>query len=169
MSYLRTVGWYLVTGCCCALLGQDAPPNPNAYESFFREVSRLTPESPALENALGATAEEAQALTRIASDCEARGADFSEDMRSVFLSIRLAKFAEEAPPESALRRYDELNRQRAQMVLDHVQAMRTLLGDARFQRIEAVAKSGNGNWSSFLGLPQAPRAVKATAAARQTR
>ena len=160
MSYLRTVGWYLVTGCCCALLGQDAPPNPNAYESFFREVSRLSPESPVLENALGTTAEEAQALSRIASDWEARNVDFTEEMRSVFLSIRLAKFAEEAPPESAIRRYDELNRQRAQMVLDHTQAMRTLLGETRFQRLEAVARSRNANWSSFLGLPQAPRVVR---------
>ena len=159
MSHFRTLGWCLVACCGFAVEGQDAPVNPDTYESFFRQVSRLTPASPLLENALGTTTEEAQLLSRIANDCEAKSAAFTDEMRTVFLGIQLATFAEEAPPESAVRRYGELNRERAQMVLDHIQAMRTLLGEPRFQRIEAVARSGNANWGSFLGLLQAPRAV----------
>jgi len=161
MSRVRTAGLYLIASCGFAVLGQDALLNPDTYESFFCQVSRLTPASPLLENALGTTTEEAQSLSRIANDSETKSVAFTEEMRTVFLSIRLAIFAEEAPSPAAIRRYDQLKRQRAQMVLDHIQAMRTLLGETRFQRIEAVARLGNANWESFLGLPQAPRAVRA--------
>lgn len=175
MSYLRTIGLQLIAGCSLALLGQNAPPpqgslDPAQYESFFRQVSQLnSTQVPLLERALGMRTDEAQALSGIANDCETRSVAFTKEIREVFLCIRLAALAEEAPQESAVRRYGELNRERAQMVLDHIQAMKTLLGEARFQRIENAAGSGNGNWGSFLGLPPAPRNVKAVAAARQAR
>jgi hypothetical protein len=176
MRYLRTIGLYLIAGCSLALLGQNAPPqqgslDPAKYESFFRQVSQLNSgqEVPLLERALGISTDEAQLLSGIANDCETRSAALTGEIREVFLGIRLAALAEEAPQESAVRRYGELTRERAQMVLDHIQEMKTLLGEARFQRLENAARSGNGNWGSFLGLPPAPRTTRVAAGARQAR
>ena len=166
---VRTVGVYLVTGCCLAILGQDAPPqqgslSPAAYEGFFREVSVLTPglalprlaaTPPTLEGVLGITTEEAQLLTTVAKDCTAKSVPFTGAIREAFLQIRLAIFAEEAPPESAVRHYNDLKRQQAQMVLDHVQELKTAFGQSRFQLIETFVNSRKGNSGSFLGLPPA--------------
>ena len=168
---MRTVGLYLVTGCCLAILGQDAPPqqgslDPAAYEGFFREVSALThglalprvaTTPPALEGALGITTEEAQLLITVAKDCTAKSVPFSGAIREAFLQIRLATFAEEAPPESAVRRYNELKRQQAQMVLDHVQELKTAFGESRFQLIETFVNSGRGIRDRSLAcLPESP-------------
>ena len=83
MSHFRTLGWCLVACCGFAVEGQDAPVNPDTYESFFCQVSRLTPASPLLENALGTTTEEAQSLSRIANDSETKSVAFTEEIASV--------------------------------------------------------------------------------------
>jgi hypothetical protein len=183
MRRFRTASLYLVTGCCFAILGQDAPPqlgslDPATYEGFFCEVSQLTPGltlprvaatqptltlngqttnfvQPTLEGVLGITTEEAQLLTTVAKDYTAKSVAFTGAMREAFLQIRLAIFAEEAPPESAVRQYNELKRQQAQMVLDHVQELKSAFGESRFRLIETFLDSRKGNSGSLFGLPPA--------------
>jgi hypothetical protein len=180
---------YLVPGCCLALQGQDAPlPQESldlpAYESFFLAVSRLTPGTamgrsvrpgraptfngqtttfvqPELEDALGITVGEAQVLRAIATDCAAKSLAIHQALKPLVLELRFAALAEEARPPSVSRRYNELNRQRAQMVLDHVQELRTAFGETRFRVIETFLSARKHSESFFPAVPRvASRSVK---------
>ena len=164
-------------GCCLALLGQDAPLDLPTYESFFLAVSQLTPGKamgrtvgpeqrialigqmpklvqPGLEDALGITTEEARMLRAIAADCRAKSAAIHEALKPLVLELRFAAIAEEPGSQSVSRRYKELNRQRAQMVLDHIQALKTAFGEARFPLIETFLSTRKNSESFFPAVPQ---------------
>jgi len=172
-----------------ALLGQDAPRfsgslDISAYESFFQAVSRLTPGKalghtvnpaaastpdrqtmkfvePTLEDALGITVEEAQALRAIASDCAEKTSTAHQAMKPLVLELRLAALSEETPPQDVIRRYAELNRQRAQLVVDHIRELESRFGEARFSRMEAFLRERKDSESFFPAVPQgAPLSVK---------
>jgi len=169
-----------------ALLGQDAPlpqrsPNLETYESFFLAVSQLAPGKavgravgndgvlalngqrtnlvqPGLQDAMGITVEEALALRAIAVDYQARRAVIHDALKPLVMELRFAALADEAPPQSVRRQYDELNRQLTEMVREHVQELRNAFGEARFPLIEAFLSarknSGSNSASFFPAVPQ---------------
>ena len=176
--FLQNVGLFLVAGCGLILLGQGAtlqqnPLNLATYESFFAAVSRLTTAlplngqttingqssdlvPPRLEDALGITAAEAQLLRSVATDCDAKNLAIQEALKPLVKELRFAALAEEAPPESVILQYNELNRKHAQTVLDHIQELKTAFRE-RFQLIETFV-SARKNSESFFGLrPQVVR------------
>ena len=130
----------LLTG---TFLSQDAPRQQRSldlpsYESFFKSVLRLTIAppldgratlngqatniiQPSLEDALGITAEEAQLLRSIAADCAGQLRAIDLAVPPLVQELRFEALAEEPKSESISRRYDELNRQRKQTILDHIQ------------------------------------------------
>jgi len=167
-------------------MGQDAPLPPGSpdlptYESFFLAVSQLAPGralgvavgnegvlalngrptnlvQPGLQDALGITLEEARALRAIAVDCQAKRAVIQEALKPLVLELRFAAIADEAPPQAASQRYDDLNRQRTEMVRVHIQELRTAFGETRFPLIEAfisARKNSGSNPVSFF--PAVPR------------
>jgi hypothetical protein len=101
--------------------------------ALFRAVSSLTTAPPIsgqgtkLEDALGITAEEAQSLRSIATDCAANIGAIDLAVRPLVQELRFEALAEEPTSESLSQRYDELNRQRARTILDHIQELRGLL------------------------------------------
>lgn len=173
---------FLALSCCFALLGQNAPPSPdaldlNTYESFFQAVSQLTPGKamgrtvkvspgstlngepanlmqPELEDALGITGEEAPVLRGIAADCEAKSAAIHQALKPLVLELRFAALAEEIPPQTLSRRYDQLNRERTQTVLDHIRELKSALGEARFLQIEAFVGARKNSPSFFPAVPR---------------
>jgi hypothetical protein len=174
----RRVFLYPALGCCLALSGQDASLDLLIYESFFSAVSQLMPGKamgrtvgpgqqialigqmpklvqPGLEDALGITAEEARMLRAIAVDYAAKDRAIYEAQRPLVLELRFAAIAEEPRPQSVDRRFNELNRQRAEMVLDHIQALKTAFGQARFPLIETFLSTRKNSGSFFPAVPQA--------------
>jgi hypothetical protein len=156
----------LLTG---TLLGQDAPTQQKSldlptYESFFRAVSSLAIAPPVdgqttnLEDALGITVEEAQSLRSIAADCAANIRAIDLAVRPLVQELRFEAIAEEATSGSVSQQYDELNRQRTQMVLVHIEELRTAIGETGFKRIDTFVNARKGNPGSFFGLP--PRVVR---------
>jgi hypothetical protein len=173
MTNLRTITLGLITGFCVGLHGQDAVPSqtpldPATYESFFRAVSALTTAPPVsgpatlngqatnlvlvqprLEEALGITVDEAQQLRTVAADCATKIDAIDEAVKPLVKELRFEALAEEAPSEPITRSYNELNRQRAQMVLDHIEELKAAFGEARFSQIEAVLKTRRSGESLF--------------------
>jgi len=182
VSHLRSVFLYLAPSCCLALLGQDLPLSQRSidlptYESFFLAVSQLAPGremgrtvgpgqrislnatmpklvQPGLEDALGITFEEARTLRSIAVDYEAKDRAIHEAQRPLVLELRFAAIAEEAPPRAASRLYDQLNRQRTQLALDHIQELKTAFGAARFPLIENFLSARKNSGSFFPAVPR---------------
>jgi len=116
---------------------------------------------PTLEDALGITVEEAQALRAIASDCAEKTSTAHQAMKPLVLELRLAALSEETPPQDVIRRYAELNRQRAQLVVDHIRELESRFGEARFSRMEAFLRERKDSESFFPAVPQgAPLSVK---------
>jgi hypothetical protein len=101
--------------------------------------------------------EEAQSLRAIAADCEANIRAIDIAVRPLVKELRFEALAEEAPSESVSRRYNELNRQREQLVLDHIQGLRTAFGEARFQQIETFIQARKDSGSFFGQPPQVVR------------
>jgi hypothetical protein len=130
------------------------PPDPTApYESFFRRVAQLknasgpvllngqssTLTQPSAQDALGLTDEEAQILGGIAADCEAKVSAFDTAVRSVVFGFRLRLVESESP--RATQQLKELERERSQIVLRHVQRLRSSFGDSRFKLLDEFVRS----------------------------
>ena len=128
--------------CLCPC---QTAPDITVYESFFGQVAqaasrdstasqRTTP-----REALGLTDREAQALDELAADCAAESRALTEATRRLTFESRLSSMASEEIPPALTRRLKRLEDERRQMVLDHVQRLKTEFGEQRFQAVEIVA------------------------------
>lgn len=139
----------------------------SVYESFFRQVAQLpktTPEvllngkathlvQPRLKDALGLTDEESRELHSIANDCESGRRLLDKAATPLVFEIRLYAVAGENPPAAVTQRFQELGRQRRQLILHHIKQMKVALGDSRFQLVEAFIRSRRNSPSFFPFLP----------------
>jgi len=123
---------------------------------FNRQTTSLV--QPTLEDALGITFEEAQVLRAIAIDCEARSASIHLALKPLVLELRFAALAEEPSSAAISERYQDLNRQRTQMVRDHVEGLKSAFGATRFARVEDFVGARKDSGSFFPAVPRvAPR------------
>lgn len=171
----------LFVSCCLLALGQGVLPqqtsiDPATYESFLRAVAQLPSAillgkqitlngqttnlaPPALEDSVGITVEEAVLLRSIAVDYEAKSSAIEKALSPLLMELRLAALAEQAPSELIIHRYEELNRERAQLVLDQIQQLKIAFPMERFQLIERFIESRR-NFGSFFPLSPPSRQLE---------
>jgi len=160
----RLAGIVLWLGICCWQGVCQTGPSDNpiqqpaseasVFESFFSEVAQRKnaswPTAPngqstgvketTIQEAAGLTEREASILTEVAMDLEARMR--SVNIGSAIFEARLRSVesgqSSEELERQLLRDMEERSRQ---MVMEHVQQLRTAFGDARFQTLYGYARA----------------------------
>ncbi|HWB83974.1 MAG TPA: hypothetical protein VG675_07530 [Bryobacteraceae bacterium] len=156
----------VLTGCApgfCQLASTDSsqpkPSDPAVFESFFHQVEELQHQSgplllngrpsnlrrPTVQVATGLTDEEARILDAIASDCQTKLTSFDVSVRPFVFEARLQLMEPESAPE-ATQKLKDVESERGQIVLRHVQQLKAAFGDSRFQIVDTYVrsrKSGN--------------------------
>jgi hypothetical protein len=166
--------WALVFGLLGAShvsICQDAPvPDPEAFESFFHQVSELTHRAsgimtvgtangigrflqPTPQEVIGLTDREAQLLNGIALDFENKMHLYDESVGPMTLEARLRLVESANVPENRPRAeqdLDDLKNRRDQVTLAHVDALRQAFGEVRFKVLVSFIQSKNGQTVSFF-------------------
>ncbi|MEP7355157.1 MAG: hypothetical protein ABI824_18155 [Acidobacteriota bacterium] len=170
MRYRRITGLALFAGFCFVLQGQDGPlyqnsHNPATYEAFFQAVTHWPPATtraalngsttefefvtPSIEEAIGITAAEAQTLRTIAADFDEKNEVIRQAIKPLVFETRLANLEEAARSNPVAQQYSDLGRQRTQLILDHLETLKTALGEARFRLVEAFVNSKKDSQTFF--------------------
>lgn len=153
-------------GCFWPAVGQPAP-DPATYEFFFRQVAQLKNVSgPVLLNgqtgsltqlrpkdAIGLTDHESQLLNAVASDCDARIRSLDKAARPLIFEARLRLIESESPAPELTKQLKDLDNERTQTVLTHVQELRAAFGESRFKLLEAFVRSRKQAASFFPPVP----------------
>jgi hypothetical protein len=144
-------------------------PDPALYESFFVQVVQLKQSikvsGPTLHNgqpdvvvdgavvwtpiwtqptdreAIGLTDQESLALNEVASDCQAKILSLNPAIDRLVLEARLERIRTESTPASLVKQMKDIEGQRTQMVLDHIQQLKAAFGDARFEMLDSWVHS----------------------------
>lgn len=138
-------------------------PDPAVYESFFAQVARLTQSinvsgttllngqpsaaivdgaviwtpiwtQPTAREAIGLTDRESRALNEVATDYQA-------SLRYFVFETRLERIRTEGAPARLMQQMKDLESQRTQMVLNHIQQLKAAFGDARFEMLDSWVRS----------------------------
>jgi len=160
LSQRATIGLWLMA--CCQALGQNAsdlvrqrPPDVTIYQSFFWRVSvstagdTLYPSSPG--EPLVLTEYENQALRIVAAACQSKLQSLWTSIKSARMEILFQTIESGQPSEQHTRQLAELQAQEPQIVQEHFQALKSVFGDTRFQRVQEVLRQ----WNPELGSPLA--------------
>ena len=140
-----------VVSCFCQTPATD-PRSPDAaiYEAFFREVAQLKSLSgdtvsatmaggrviqltvPKLQNVIGLTDSEVDALTAAAVDSVRQIGLLDNAARPLILDVRLQQLESGKLSASTAQRLSAFESNRRQIVLTHVQEIRAAFGESRF-------------------------------------
>lgn len=173
---------FLISGVLWLCCGQTPPAgarpfDSEVYEAFFRQIDALhslsgsdttdviaaggkvvTLNVPKLQNVIGLTDSEADRVFAAATDCILQLASLDKTARPVILEARFQQLESgsvQPPVAQQVKAYEALH---AQIILAHAGAIKTALGDARFQVLDQYV-IGPGRKRSDLALSQ-PAAVK---------
>jgi len=140
--------------CVC---GAQDRPDPAAYQQFFRQVAELksygshpmartvwgdVPEKvPRLQEVIGLSDAEVETLNATALDCGAKIAAFAKAAGPLIFESRLEIAGAGQNSDELARKLKEMDEQRNQMVLAHVQALKTALPPASFERLDAYVRA----------------------------
>jgi hypothetical protein len=171
-------GW-LMSGCwhgICQPGSSQNAPDPNVYESFFRQVVRFPQLQSSLgvvllngqptdvrqytlQDAIGLTDQESRVLKTIASGCEAK-IRASDDAAGPLIFAARLRLIESENDAQAVQQLKEFGDEQRQIVLAHVQQLKASLEASRFNVLDAFVRSGK-QLDSFLPLPKAKAAASA--------
>lgn len=155
---------FWLAGCFCRVLCQTSlsdappqqiPPDPVLYENFFRQVVQSrkvsgpvllngqasTLPQPTFQEAAGLTDQEAQVLSALAADCEAKTGPLHGAVGSLVFESRLQSAESGEVSGWLTQRLKDLDDRRDQIVLDHVRQLKAAFGDSRFQTLDAYVRS----------------------------
>jgi hypothetical protein len=138
-----------LAGCVCQSVCQTDPPaDDSLYSALFQRLALqarsillngqpVTLPQPAIQEAAGLTDQEMKDLNRIAADCQTSVRAVERRPHAVFdaLMESIETGKDTTAEVQQLAKEEESQRQR--IVLDHIQQLRTALGDARFQALTA--------------------------------
>jgi hypothetical protein len=131
------------------------------HQLFFERVAKSTPRKPfTFQNDL--TDAEMAILNNVAADCDFKLEPLNNDSPVVFEArMRFVESGEEQK-DWMDQRLAELKARRELMVLDHVQALRTSLGELRFQALETFIQDWYKSVTMITttGTPPSPAPVK---------
>jgi hypothetical protein len=164
-STRRVIVTYGLMSCFWLAVGQSAPANragasradTAVYTSFFREVALLKDVSgsgslngqptsltrPKVKDAIGLTEAESQILIAVAADCEVRVRQFDNMSQPLIFDARLRILAGEdaASISHAVQQLNDLAEKHDEIVLDHVERLRTALGESPFATLDSWVRS----------------------------
>ena len=138
---------------------------PQSYESFFQQLIRLKWYSnlpnnsvqlngslsiPKLQDLIGLTDSEVAILDSTATDCLSQIKPFLIAGKLTFES-RLQPVASGRVSDDLAQRIQDLDTKREEVVLKHVDALKTALGDSRFQVLDEYVRSSK--WIKDLVPP----------------
>jgi hypothetical protein len=151
-----------LAGCCChgdcqtapsAAAPRQEPSDYSIYDAFFQKVA-LQKDAPngqpsllngqptdlhflSIQEAVGLTDREMQALNGIATDCQDRIGSIPRHTNFVFDALlESIESGKDTSADMQQLSKDQEN-QRERMVLDHMHQVRAAFGDARFQELNA--------------------------------
>jgi hypothetical protein len=155
--------------CQAGIVEIPGPPDASRYRDFFNQVAFLRSSPvvgafteqfevrvtrPTLQEAIGVTDAEAASLTAISKDCGVKlsqldgtpgPSKFEALMRSIESGETLAQLEQ---------RMKELDERRDQVVRDHVEQLKTALGDSRFQVVDAFVRGKTpSDFFPMIGAP----------------
>ena len=152
-----------LAGCCChgdcqtapsAAAPRQEPSDYSIYDAFFQKVA-LQKDAPngqpsllngqptdlhflSIQEAVGLTDREMQALNGIATDCQAGiGALYRHNPHVVFDALMESIESGKDTSADMQQLSKDQENQRERMVLDHMQQVGAAFGDARFQELNA--------------------------------
>lgn len=147
---------------------------PPSWESFFRQVPPAkTPSSPVAainaqlhvvmrtpsQEAIGLTDQEAALLFAIATDYQAQLSKIEARIPSLTFESRLEYIETGEISKPLADKLRAIDTERARAVQDHVQQLKTAVGDATFERIETYMN--NRESSAYFPFKDVPRAIPA--------
>lgn len=143
---------------------ETAPHGPagpvQIHQLFFERVANSIPRRPfTFQNDL--TDAEMAILNNVAADCDSKLRPLSDGPVVLEARMRFLESGEEQE-DWMDQRLAELKARRELMVLDHVQALRTSLGEPRFQALETFIQDWYKSLavSAATGIPASPAPVK---------
>jgi hypothetical protein len=144
-----------IAGSIC---GAQDRPDPAAYQQLFRQVTELKSMAghpvarsmngqtvalkiPKLEDAIGLTDADVEILNATAADCMAKIAAFAKAAGPLIFESRLEIAGAGQNSDELARKLKEMDEQRNQMVLAHVQQLKTALAPAGFEKLDAYVRA----------------------------
>ena len=162
---LTTAFW--LTWCFCPAPCQTGLPDRAVYRSFFMQVAQLKQapgpvlingqasglRQPTIQETLGLTENEAQILSALAADCELKSRTLDGAVRLSTFEARLSSIESEGASTAAAQQRKNLERQRDEIVQDHIQQLKVEFGDSRFEALDAYVRSRRAGSSFFPPVP----------------
>ena len=162
----RTTAFWL-TWCFCPALCQTGLPDRGVYRSFFMQVAQLNEapgpvlingqvsglRQPTIRETLGLTENEAQILSAIAADYELKIRALDGALRLSTFEARLSSIESEGASTAVQQRRKNLERQRDEIVQDHIQQLKVEFGESRFEALDAYVRSRRAGSNFFPPVP----------------
>lgn len=170
MCVMRAGLAFLLLGSVCRILCQTESSIDSAvYLSFFREaahegagshpalkndVSTLNGEptdliQPSIQEAMGITDREAQALIDEASVCEGEIDALEANARALVFESRLRAANDDQPSDALAQQMRELEVRRVRIVMSHVERLKGAMDAGRFKAVEDYIRSRRNSGSFF--------------------
>ena len=149
---------FAVSGGLWTALCQPPDTDLAAYERLLRAVAQLNEVAPSVpgpvtlngqlskmvprtvQDAIGLSGEESQSLNAIAFDFEAKLKSFDASARALVFEARL-QLVESDQSSAAKERLKSLDRERQDILLRHIQQLKTAFGGARFGVLDDLVQS----------------------------
>jgi hypothetical protein len=139
---------FSAAGALCSGLCQTSRPDPAAYLQFFRDVSsNLTADdsrratAPKIQDVIGLTDAQVEALAATAEDCLSSLDDFKGRAAALTLESRLEFVQFGKHSDAITQKLKELDEQRNEVVLNHIQQLKAALADADFGKVDAYVRA----------------------------
>jgi hypothetical protein len=122
----------------------SSPPDYVTYQNFFRQVKDLgiRPLSDEAIASLDLTNQELGPLVKIAVDFEAETDSFDKALRPLIFKARMQAIESESVSPALQKKLHDVENRRSLMILDHVQQLKTSLGESRFVMLNEFLHSG---------------------------
>jgi hypothetical protein len=104
---------------------------------------------PTAREAIGLTDQETLALNEVASDCQAKLDALKPATEHLVFEGRLERIRTEGTPAWLMQQLKDIERQRTQTVVEHIQRLKAAFGDARFEMLDSWVRSRKDAASFF--------------------
>ena len=117
---------------------QGSTPDPDLYEILFRGLAQMKdPRNLYFLRAIALTQEEAENLHALASDCVTEIGLIDKASKPLTFEARVRSIESSGTDLRLAKRFKELQDKRRQTILDHIDRLKALVGDSRFQTLDA--------------------------------
>ncbi len=147
----------LTLAIASSICGAQDRPDPAAYQQFFRQVAELKSlgvhptartvwgeaplKVPSLQDVIGLTDAEVETLNGTAADCIAKIAALEKAAGPLIFESRLEIAGAGQNSDELARKLKDVDEQRDQIVLAHVQQLKTALPPTSFEKVDAYVRA----------------------------